>query len=79
MKKQILIESSDVMRWKEGTFEKIETNDASVAQLVNTFKEQNLNGGAIISCFKVHNENFSKKYHIRKRGMNTSLEEYLTL
>ncbi len=46
---------------------KIETNDASVAQLVNTFKEQNLNGGAIISCFKVHNENFFQR--------NTTFEE----
>lgn len=46
------------MRWKEGTFEKIDTNDSSVEQLINTFKEQNLIGGAIISCFKVHNENF---------------------
>ncbi|CAM4001573.1 hypothetical protein BAQ48_06785 [Bacillus luti] len=49
------------MRWKEGTFEKIETNDASIEQLTNTFKKQNLNGGAVISCFKVHNENFFKE------------------
>lgn len=67
------------MRWKAGTFEKIETNDSSVEQLIHTFKEQNVNGGAVISCFKVHNENFSKKYHIRKRDTSTSLEESLTL
>jgi len=63
-----------VMRWKEGTFEKIDTNNSSVEQLINTFKEQNLIGGAIISCFKVHNENFLKKYHIRKMDMSTSLD-----
>lgn len=67
------------MRWKEGTFEKIDTIDSSVEQLINTFKEQNLIGGAIISCFKVHNENFLKKYHIRKMDMSTSLEESSTL
>ncbi|OUA11510.1 hypothetical protein BK772_04220 [Bacillus thuringiensis serovar finitimus] len=50
-----------VMRWKEGTFEKIETSDSSVEQLIHTFKEQNVNGGAVISCFKVHNENFFKE------------------
>ncbi|MGE6548268.1 hypothetical protein ACQKFK_04385 [Bacillus mycoides] len=49
------------MRWKAGTFEKIETNDLSIEQLINTFKKQNLNGGAVISCFKVHNENFFKE------------------
>ncbi|MBJ8054817.1 hypothetical protein JDS87_23420 [Bacillus cereus] len=49
------------MRWKAGTFEKIETNDSSIEQLIHTFKEQNLNGGAVISCFKVHNENFFKE------------------
>ena len=26
------------MRWKAGTFEKIETNDSSIEQLINTFK-----------------------------------------
>ncbi|MFK4467145.1 hypothetical protein [Bacillus sp. RC252] len=46
------------MRWKEGTFENIETNDSSIEQIINTFKEQNLNGGAIISCFKVNDEQF---------------------
>ncbi|MGE6597859.1 hypothetical protein [Bacillus proteolyticus] len=49
------------MRWKVGTFEKIETNDSSIEQLIHTFKEQNLHGGAVISCFKVHNENFFKE------------------
>jgi len=57
-----------VMRWKEGTFEKIDTNDSSVEQLINTFKEQNLIGGAIISCFKVHNENFFKEIPHSKDG-----------
>lgn len=52
------------MRWKEGTFEKIATSDSAIEKLIHTFKEQNVNGGAVISCFKVHNENFSKKYHI---------------
>ena len=65
---------------ERGTFEKIETNDSAIEKILNTFKAQNLNGGAIISCFKVHNENFfKKKYHIRKRDTNTSLEESLTL
>ena len=67
------------MRWKEGTFEKIATSDSAIVKLIHTFKEQNVNGGAVISCFKVHNESFSKKYHIRKRDTNTSLEESLTL
>ncbi len=67
------------MRWKEGTFEKIATSDSAIEKFIHTFKEQNVNGGAVISCFKVHNENFSKKYHIRKMDMNTSLEESLTL
>ncbi|OXL94265.1 hypothetical protein B9T53_18865 [Bacillus sp. KbaL1] len=57
-----------VMRWKEGTFEKIDTNNSSVEQLINTFKEQNLIGGAIISCFKVHNENFFKEIPHSKDG-----------
>lgn len=56
------------MRWKEGTFEKIDTNNSSVEQLINTFKEQNLIGGAIISCFKVHNENFFKEIPHSKDG-----------
>ncbi|ETT83889.1 group-specific protein [Bacillus cereus] len=56
------------MRWKEGTFEKIDTNDSSVEQLINTFKEQNLIGGTIISCFKVHNENFFKEIPHSKDG-----------
>ncbi|MCU5376529.1 hypothetical protein OCA08_05190 [Bacillus cereus] len=56
------------MRWKEGTFEKIETNDSSIEQLVNMFKEQNVIGGAIISCFKVHNENFFKEIPHSKEG-----------
>ena len=64
---------------ERGTFEKIETNDSAIEKILNTFKAQNLNGGAIISCFKVHNENFSKKYHIRKRDTITSLEESSTL
>ncbi|HDR6315949.1 TPA: hypothetical protein QCU53_002710 [Bacillus thuringiensis] len=46
------------MRWKEGTFEKIDTNDSSVEQLINTFQEQNVIGGAVISCFKVNDEQF---------------------
>ena len=37
---------------ERGTFEKIDTNDSSVEKLINTFKEQNLIGGTIISCFK---------------------------
>ncbi|PHG05822.1 hypothetical protein [Bacillus toyonensis] len=49
------------MRWKAGTFEKIETNHVSIEQIINTYKKQNLNGGAVISCFKVHNENFFKE------------------
>lgn len=49
------------MRWRAGTFEKIETNHASIEQIINTYKKQNLNGGAVISCFKVHNENFFKE------------------
>lgn len=49
------------MRWKAGTFEKIETNDSSIEKLIHTFKEQNVNGGVVISCFKVHNENFFKE------------------
>lgn len=28
------------MRWKVGTFEKIETNDPSIEQLIHTFKEK---------------------------------------
>lgn len=56
------------MRWKEGTFEKIDTNDSSVEKLINTFKEQNLIGGTIISCFKVHNENFFKEIPHSKDG-----------
>ncbi len=56
------------MRWKEGTFEKIETNDSSVEQLIHTFKEQNVNGGAVISCFKIHNENFFKEIPHSKEG-----------
>ncbi|MDF9554150.1 hypothetical protein P5757_15785 [Bacillus tropicus] len=49
------------MRWKAGTFEKIETNDSSIEKLIHTFKEQNVNGGAVISCFKVHNEQVFKE------------------
>ena len=56
------------MRWKEGTFEKIETNDSAIEKILNTFKAQNLNGGAIISCFKVHNENFFKEIPHSKEG-----------
>jgi len=56
------------MRWKEGTFEKIDTNDSSVEKLINTFKEQNLIGGTIISCFKVHNEIFLKEIPHSKDG-----------
>ena len=56
------------MRWKEGTFEKIETNDSAIEKILNTFKEQNLNGGAIISCFKVHNENLFKEIPHLKDG-----------
>lgn len=56
------------MRWKEGTFEEIETNDSSIEKLTNTFKEQNVIGGAIISCFKVHNENFFKEIPHSKDG-----------
>lgn len=67
------------MRWKTGTFEKIETNDSSIEKLIHTFKEQNVNGGAVISCFKVHNEIFSNKYHIGKMDTSTSLEESVTL
>lgn len=53
---------------ERGTFEKIDTNDSPVEQLINTFKEQNLIGGAIISCFKVHNENFFKEIPHSKDG-----------
>ena len=64
---------------ERGTFEKIETNDSAIEKILNTFKAQNLNGGAIISCFKVHNENFSKNTTFEERDTNTSLEESLTL
>ena len=37
-------------------------------KFLNTFKAQNLNGGAIISCFKVHNENFFKEIPHSKEG-----------
>lgn len=56
------------MRWKEGTFEKIETNDSAIKELIHTFKEQNVNGGAVISCFKVDNENFFKEIPHWKDG-----------
>ncbi|MED2182371.1 hypothetical protein [Bacillus wiedmannii] len=56
------------MKWKEGTFEKIDTNDLSIEQLIHTFKEQNVNGGAVISCFKVHKENFFKEIPHLKDG-----------
>ena len=56
------------MRWKEGTFEKIATSDSAIEKLIHTFKEQNVNGGAVISCFKVHNENFFKEIPHLKDG-----------
>ncbi|EEM90903.1 MULTISPECIES: hypothetical protein [Bacillus cereus group] len=56
------------MRWKEGTFEKIATSDSAIEKLIHTFKEQNVNGGAVISCFKVHNENFFKEIPHSKDG-----------
>lgn len=49
------------MRWKNRDVGKIEPNDSSIEQFIRTFKEQNLHGGAVISCFKVHNENFFKE------------------
>ena len=37
-------------------------------KLIHTFKEQNVNGGAVISCFKVHNESFFKEIPHSKEG-----------
>ncbi len=40
------------MKWKSATFEKVVTYNPSVEQIINTFKAQNLNGGALINFFK---------------------------
>lgn len=67
------------MRWKAGTFEKIETNDSSIEKLIHIFKEQNVNGGAVISCFKVHNENFFKEIPYERDRYENFLEKFSIL